>query len=409
MLSNYIASRIAGVNGLTIPNDVRSMSLELGQMAKSRNDALEHLRRGGRVNHLGFRLDARGGVSDKAIRKAAMDLRAAEWVAAYRSAGRMDATVPQASQALTEFLSEVYTVEKSGLAAWDKEILDVDQSFDPAAEEIVWYERDLVGAPRAGNTYDVTTIPMVTGPTAGSNRIRVIPALVGMDINFMDGRRASMARSNGKPDFAIEQGKIEICRRSIAEMANALWLAGDSSLGVDGLHNSPLIGAIPGPAGAWSTLTGVQLVAELDKLFNFIPNNAQGGALRDITRVYVMLPPDQHDLITSTPVTASGDRTVWEFFRESHGLSNDNLKKIYEFAAANSAVIEGGTGVLARDRAYVCYKVGDRWDPRFCMPQPIEIPAPPRNTGVGEVTYMHARMGGIMIPDARRIKFYEGL
>lgn len=410
MLSNFLSHRVSGTAGLrTLPNTA-ALSRELGQRSRARRAALESYKSGGRAVHSGLRLDARGGVvSDNAARAAMLHMYAAEHVDLARSMGRMDATIPQASQALTYFLNEVYQIEKSGLPAWDGEILPIDRAADPAAEEIVWYEKDLVGAPRAGNTYDLTTIPMVTGPVASSNKIGVIPALVGLENNFMDARRSAMARSNGKPDFAIEQGKIEIARRVIAEMGNALWLAGDSTLAIDGLFSSPLIGDVPVSPGLWSTLTGTQLVAELKKLFNYITNQAQGGNLADMSKVTVMLPPDQFDLVREVPVTAAGSQSAWAYFRDSNGLRDDQLVKRHVLAAANSAVFEGGPAVLARDTAFVKYTAGDRWDPRFVLPQDIEIPAAPRNTGLGEVTIMHARMGGIMIPDSRRIVRYEGL
>ena len=44
-------------------------------------------------------------------------------------------------------------------------------------------------------------------------------------------------------------------------------------------------------------------------------------------------------------------------------------------------------------------------------PQPIntEMPAPPRQTGMGETTFYHARFGGMMVADARRMRYVVGM
>ena len=48
-------------------------------------------------------------------------------------------------------------------------------------------------------------------------------------------------------------------------------------------------------------------------------------------------------------------------------------------------------------------------DPTFVLPQPIEVPAPVRQTGVGDVTYYHMRAGGLRLPDAQRMLYVAGL
>lgn len=417
MLSTFFQQRLGP--GFILRPDTAALSLAMGAQSKQRRDAVEaaiasrgrpiQYGRGRRIDAAQFgktEVEIRANLGGRLLYED--HLRAGSHLVD-RMDGRSDADIPQASQALTFIYERVYQIEHAGLAAWDEQILKIDRSVDPAAEQYVWYEKDLIGAPRAASTYDITTIPMVVGPVAAPNLGRIVPALVGFETNFMDDRRTALARRNGKPDFQIEAGKIDVCKQVIAEFFNAAWLYGDVALGIDGLHSSPVVRNIPSPSNTWANLTPQQLADELNKLFNFIPNTAQGGVLGDIKKVRLLLPPSQYDRIHEPTFANTQGMSVWAAFRDSHGLKDDQVVKVFEFASANSAVYTGGPLGLSADRAYVIYDVGDEWDPTFVMSQPIEIPVPPRQTGVGEVTYMHARGGGIKIPDGRRIAYYEGL
>lgn len=325
--------------------------------------------------------------------------------------GRKDSTIPMASQALASIYQVVYEIEHAGLTAWDGEMLKINTSMcDPAAEQYVWYERDLAGMPRAGSTYDVTTIPMVNGPVAAQNVGYVMPALVGYETNFMEPRRAALARQNNKPDFMVEQGKIEASKRVIAEFGNALFLYGDKVHQIDGLHTSQVIPTYSSSIGPWSAATDSQINYELRIRWNLIANTTQ-GRLGDIKKVKMLCPPDQYDRLTNPLITAMGipGFSLWKQFSESKGIPEGNLVKCHELAAANSAIFTGGPAGLQVDTAYFVYDKGDEWDWQFILSQPIEIPAPPRMTGIGDVTIMHARMGGVMIQDAQRGFRYVGL
>lgn len=331
--------------------------------------------------------------------------------AAMAARGRKDSTIPMASQALASIYQVVYEIEHAGLTAWDGEMLKINTSMcDPAAEQYVWYERDLAGMPKAGSTYDVTTIPMVNGPVAAQNTGFVMPALVGYETNFMEPRRAALARQNNKPDFMVEQGKIEASKRVIAEFGNALFLYGDKLHQIDGLHTSPLVPVYSSVPGSWATATDSQINDELRRLWNLIANATQ-GRLKDIKKVKMLCPPSQFDRLMRPIITAMGipGYSLWRQFSESMGIPFGNVVKCHELAAANSAIYTGGPLGLSVDTAYFVYEANDGWDWQFILSQPIEIPAPPRMTGIGDVTIMHARMGGVMIQDAQRGFKYVGL
>ena len=357
------------------------------------------------------RLDAEGKKvsTERLARSQAVVLDWADALARLDNDGtRADALVPQASQALTFFYSGVMEYAHANLPAWVGEYCKIDRQVDRAAEEYVWYEMDLVGVPKAANSYSTMDIPMVAGPAAQANKGQIVPFLVGMEVNFMDLRRSLMAKANGKPDFQIDQSKIKTCHRVLAEAVNFLWLYGDPVQGIDGLMNNPGIGVLA-INGAWSGKTALQILDDLNAMINIIPNSTQ-GQLRDMRRIKIMLPPDQYNRAQALPITAAGSESVLSYFRKIWSLRDDQVVRQYDLAAANTALWIGGPQGLTRDRAVILYDQGDDMrDPMFILSQDIEIPAPPRQNGLSETTFFHVRAGGLKLPDARGIRFAEGL
>ena len=322
---------------------------------------------------------------------------------------REDGLVPMASQALTYFYSEVYDIEHADLPAWQGDILKIDRTVDPAAERYVWYEKDILGVARASNSYAAEDIPIVAGPAAHPNQGHIVPALVGMELNFMDMRRAALAARNGKPNFDIDRSMSEACMRSLAEFGHFLWLYGDSVLGIDGLHNHPAAQTITLAGGPWSGKTPAQILTDLTTMLFTIPNTSQ-GQLGDMKKIKIFLPPLQYQQAITQIISAAGDKSVLQYFKETNGLRDDQVVQMYELQASNSQVYTGGPQGLSADRALVVYQTGDvRSDPVFVLPQDIEMPAPPRQNGLSETTFYHARYGGMKLPDARRLRYVAGL
>lgn len=437
-LIHHFASRVAstpllslpsGPGGLALPGSaaLRASSLyrsildqggrrrqREAQIASGRKDAAGSVY-GHRVDASPAAVQARGDARAQARSLAMVE----EWTDhfAFRmqamgervDSAKMDGLVPVASQALTYFYSEVYEYQHNDLPAWNGDILKIDRSVDPAVETYVWYEKDLVGVARASNSYSTMDIPVVAGPMAQANTGNIVPALVAMEINFMDMRRAALARSQGKPDFQVDRSMAEACNRSLAEFGHFLWLYGDAQLGIDGLHNHPAVSTITLTGGPWSGKTPAQILTDLTTMLYTIPNSTQAG-LGDLSKIKIWLPMAQWQQANSVPITAAGDKSVLQYFKEMNSLRDDQVVWMAELAAANSQVYTGGPTFLNADRAVVAYLEGrmDR-DPVFVLPQDIEMPAPPRQNGLSETTFFHARFGGMKLPDARRLRYVEGL
>ena len=327
------------------------------------------------------------------------------------TAYRADSTVPMASQGLTYISPEVYRIQHVGLPFWEEQVLKTYRAVDPAANDYLWYETDNVGVARVASTYDVTTIPMVNGPLANDNRGLIIPALCGYEQNFMDPRREALGVRNGKPDFQVEVMKREACERAIAEFFDNLWFGGDAGHGIDGLVNNPLVQTLTLPGGTWASKTALQILDDLKVMVWAIANRTQGG-LPDLGKVTLWLPPDQYQLLLQ-PQTSAGSASIMEYFMDffrSAGRGTPKIEMEFRFKATNSYAYNGGPNLLAQDTALIVYQEGNvERDPTFVLSQPIEVPAPVRQTGVGDVTYFHARGGGLRLPDARRLIYVVGI
>jgi hypothetical protein len=227
-----------------------------------------------------------------------------------------------------------------------------------------------------------------------------------METNFMDDRREALGVANGKPDFQVARRKAEACNRALAEAANFMWLYGDPVLGVDGFHNHPAVPTIS-ITTPWSAATAQQILADLEAMLWTIPNTSQ-GQLGDVRRIRIELPPDQYQIANSMIISSAGDKSVLRYFKDNHGLRDEQVVQVFSFAAANSQIYTGGPQGLANDRGAIVYEKGDGWDPKFMLPQDIEMPAPPRQNGLSETTFYHMRAGGMMLADARRMRYVEG-
>lgn len=355
------------------------------------------------------RVDSKGNAAS-AEDLARSDAMMSEWVDAYAAmdpSARMDSLVPMASQGLTYFYSGVMEYAHPALPAWSEIYLKKDRQVDPASENYTWYEMDMVGFARAGSTYASNEIPMVVGPVAQANFGNIMPFLVGFEMDVMEQRRENFAKSNGKPDFKIYQSKLKTAQKVLAEAINYLWMYGDSETGIDGLLNHPAIGTLT-IVGPWSGKTPLQIQDDFTQIINIIPNTTLGD-LGDLSKIKVFLPPTQYDKLAQ-PITAAGNASVLSYVKETWGLRDDQIVKRHDLAAANSQLWQGGAQGLQRDRALVIYDQGDDMrDPSFILSQDIEILGPPKLNGVSETMFLHARAGGVKVPDARGIKWIEGI
>lgn len=320
-----------------------------------------------------------------------------------------EADITMAAEGLTHFFTKVYERKFPKLAAYSGMILPISEEVHPGAETYQWWERELYGQAEVGSTYDEYSIPMVGGPKATANVGRIKPFLNGWKTNFRTKIREQLAKKNGKPDFRVDQGKAEAALIGHAEAINALWLWGDKEWGIPGLMGETRIRVIQAPNGAsnsplWINKTADEIVFDLMTMANALHQYSN----KTRTTKKIFLPQLQFDFAAGTPRGSGTDTTILGFVKvalkekgmpiEFYGLDELNVAK--------STAYNGGPPNLVFDTAIII----DTDESAACFELPVrpEQPMAPRQTGLGEVTFMHSRAGGLRLEDAQSIVFFRG-
>lgn len=324
--------------------------------------------------------------------------------------GKFDeADVTMAAEGLTHFFTKVYERKFPKLLAYSGLILPISEEVHPGAETYQWWDRELYGQAEVSSTYDEYSVPMVGGPKATANTGRIKPFLNGYKTNFRTKIREALAKKNGKPDFRVDQGKAEAALIGHAEAINALWLWGDLEWGIPGLMKETRIRVIQAPNGTnnsplWINKTADEIVFDLMTMANSL--HQYSNKTRSAKKI--ILPQLQFDFIAGTPRGSGTDTTI-------HGFVTNALKEkrmpiefigAVEFNVANSTAYNGGPPNLAFDTAVIIDT--DESAASFELPVRPEQPMAPRQTGLGEVTYVHSRAGGLRLEDAQSIVFFRG-
>ena len=332
-----------------------------------------------------------------------------EWHPYLRDAKFDEADIAMATEGLTYFYQQVNERSFAELPAYDGKILPIDESVDPGAEEYAWYDRELVGGAATASTYDITGIPMVAGPRAIPNKARIRPFLNGWNTNFRTKIREALARKNGKPDFRDEQGKEDAAKRAHAEAINALWLWGDKNWGMPGLMKETRIRVIPAPIGSGGTMSWLdKTVDEINFDLTTAANSIHLYSAKRLRATRLIVPQEQFDYIAGTRLSGT-EGTILSFFLKSMAEKKQPVEVVglMELNAANSQAYAGGSPELAFNRIVVI--AADAKLASFVLPVRPEIPMAPKQTGLGEVTFMHSRAGSLKLDDAESIVFFDGI
>lgn len=391
-----IMTRSAGA--LVLPREMSdTFAIEAMRVRTDREAALRGQR--------GGKYDSCDGIADKIIAAHIAD----QW-GPWLGLKADDADIAMAAQGLTSFIQQVYEVKYAELPAYNGDILPISTVVDPAAEQYVWYERDLRGGAQVASTYNEDSIPMVGGPTAQPNTGRIKPFLNGWRSNFMTARREALARRNNKPDFRDEEGKRDAALRAHAEAINALWLWGDKNWSIPGLMGETRIRVIPAPNGVggsplWSQKTNDEIIADLNTMIDSI-HQYSNNTLRATD---LLLPMEQFDYIAGTPRSPNSDTTILGFVLQSRKDKGQpiKIKGVLEFNTSKSAAYTGGPENLLFNRAVVIASKPEY--ATFELPQRPEMPLGPRLTNLGEVTIMHSRAGGMRLQNAQSIVFFDNI
>jgi len=247
--------------------------------------------------------------------------------------------------------------------------IPLDESADPGADTITYYQWDEVGAAKiVANMAD--NLPLVDA-NAKSFTSKVISAGAAYQWSIQDIRR-SLRVGN-----ALNQRKAAAARKSVDRRIDEIGASGAPEVGTTGLVNNANVPIVALPnAGAWSLLTAAQLLENL----NFLAQSIVTLTLEVEEPNTMILPTAQYGLIASLPYSATTGETVLATFLRV----NPYIKAVEQWGKLNAA----GAGGVPR---IVCY---DR-DPRVLT---YNIPViyeelPPQAENLAFKVPVHARIG----------------
>lgn len=171
----------------------------------------------------------------------------------------------------------------------------------------------------------------------------------------------------------------QAARRAIDSFMDQVLLEGDATVGFSGFVNDANVSITAVAHGKWdgSAATPDQIIVEANRIVSDIGKTTKKNYYPDT----LVLPPDQHAYVTTTPRSANSDTTIWEYIQKN----NKYLKNIEMLLQAE------GAGVGAVDRA-IFYKRS----PEVVVAK-IAIPfeqLPPQQRGFSIEVPVWARIGG---------------
>lgn len=179
----------------------------------------------------------------------------------------------------------------------------------------------------------------------------------------------------------IDTKRAGAARRTIEAAIDDIAAVGNADAGFSGLVNNANVPILAAPVGTWATATALEIIGDLNALVQKVITQSNEVEQPDT----LLLPTAEFGIITATPYSAFGDRTIATWFLNNTPYIR-NADQWIKLNLANA----GGTG--GRLLAY-------RRDPEVLT---LEIPQEFEQfqAQVEGMTYQvpcHARIGGVAI------------
>lgn len=228
---------------------------------------------------------------------------------------------------LEHVYSRTYDVKYPELKA--RSFVPVSNEANPGALSVTYEQGDRVGRARI-TAPGATDSPRVDVLGTQFNRpVRIITASYGW--HLLEVRQAAMA---GR---ALNDRKARAARRAVEEMLDEVAAIGAPDYGIPTGFTNDADVTIDAAAGAWSAATADAIIGDVSASLENMVSNTQGVEMPDT----LLLPPEDHAVISVLPRSTNSDMTVRKFLLENF----PNLKTIepwYRLSTAGAAGIPRG-------------------------------------------------------------------
>ncbi len=222
---------------------------------------------------------------------------------------------------------KTYDIKYPGLFA--RRYVPVSNEAGSGATEVTYRQYDRFGRAKIVVPGSTDAPRVDVKGTEFTRPTRTIKASYGWDLIEL--------RQSIQANKSLDSRRASACRRAIEEVLDEVASLGAPAYGIPtGFLNNANV-AIDAAAGAWSAATGDAIVADVAASWRLMASDTKGVERADT----LLLPDDQHALISTKRMEAGTDTTVLEFI----------LKNFRGLAAIEPWYRLDGAGVGAVDRA----------------------------------------------------------
>lgn len=257
-------------------------------------------------------------------------------------------------------------------------------SGTPAAAEVIRYKIwDATGSAKLLDHYG-TDLPSVSAfARDATSPVRGFGNSYGYSIQ--DIRAAAFA------GVALDARLAMAARRAHEYLLDQLVAFGLPSVGMPGFVNHPSVALVTPATGTWSSATGEQMVADLNKLASAVVNGSKGVHAPDT----IGLPTRLFEIAASKLMGSNYDRTALKVFLDQ----NPHVKNIESWIHLETAGASGGNRIIAYERSSEVAEVE--------VPQPFEQ-FPVQADGLMFNIPCHSRSGGCVVHTPLGISYMDG-
>ena len=296
--------------------------------------------------------------------------------------------------------SQVYQIKYPNIQYQD--LLPIDTSAHPYAEQITWFSQDGVGAADFLATY-ANDFPIVDTDRQKYD-VRVENLGIGYRFNHFEVHTAMLLGRNLAADDAI------IARRVAEEKIDSIALYGEEKQGWDGLLNSsalmPSVAPVEGSNQYWVDKSGPAIAKDINDALSGIHVDSLQVELADT----ILLPVAMRDLIATKQFQSGTDTSVLAWVMANNvytaqtgrPLTIRTVRGLEVAGAANS-----GSSLAARNGRMIAYSR----DPQILklhMPMPLMF-FPPQQQFLTYIVMGVFRLGGLEIRRPGGIRYVDGI
>lgn len=222
---------------------------------------------------------------------------------------------------------------------------------------------------------------------------KIVPLGASYTYTVQDLRRiAFIAASGTQRGTNIDVKRAARARMAIEQAIDDIAAVGAPDAGFYGFINNPNVPVLAAPTGNWKTATPLQIIADLNAMWQTIMNSTNQIEVPDA----MVFAPESFNIIVGQPFSTLGNVTTAKWFIDNNPHIQD-LDQWYKLAKADAA----GTGPRN-----MCY----RRDPNAVfleIPQEFEQFAP-QLEGMQYTVPCHARIAGVAFPYPLSALYMDG-